>query len=65
MNLIAARGLCLVILAAISFNPWAVRAADKFIFIFLGIIWLVLVIFSEYYYRDCVPKKRGSGKVFL
>ena len=58
LNLIAARGLYLVILAAASFNPWAARAADKFIFIFLGIIWLVLVIFSEYYYRDSVPKKR-------
>jgi len=58
LNLIAARGLCLVILAAISFNLWAARAVDKFIFIFLGIIWLVLVIFSEYYYRDSVPKKK-------
>lgn len=58
LNLIAARKLYLVILTILSVNPWAVRAADKFIFIFLGIIWLVLVIFSEYYYRDSVPKKR-------
>lgn len=58
LSLIAARGLCLVILVAASFNPWAARAVDKFIFIFLGIIWLVLVIFSEYYYRDSVPKKK-------
>ena len=58
LNLIAVRKLFLLILGATSVNPWATRAAGRFSFVILGIIWLVLVIFSEYYYRDSVPKKR-------
>ena len=58
LNLIAARRLLLLILAATLVNPWAIRAVEKFSFVILGIIWLVLVIFSEYYYRDSVPKGR-------
>ena len=58
LNLIAARRLYLVILAAFSLNRWAVPALDKLGFLFLGITWLVLVIFSEYYYRNSISKNR-------
>jgi len=32
-------------------------AVDKMTFLILGILWLVLVIFAEHYYREALPKK--------
>jgi len=58
LDLIAARNLSLTIMAAVSLSRWVAPAVDKFIFLGLGIVWLALVIFTEYYYRDSVPKKK-------
>lgn len=58
LDLIMARKLCLTLMAMISFNRWVAGAVDKFSFLIFGIIWLILVIFSEYYYRRSIFKKR-------
>ena len=54
--LISARNLPLLILHAFSASRWVAPAVDKFIFLVLAILLLVLVIFAEYYYREAVPK---------
>jgi len=54
--LISARNLSLSILYLFSVSRWSAPAIDKMIFIILGILWLVLVIFAEYYYREAVAK---------
>jgi len=55
--LTSARNLCISILYAFSANRWVAPVIDKFTFLALGILWLVLVIFTESYYREAVPKK--------
>ena len=58
LDLIAARSLCLTLMGVASLSRWVAPAVDKFIFLVFGIVWLILVIFSEYYYRNSIPKKR-------
>lgn len=55
--LTSGRNLFISILYAFSVNRWVAPAVDKFTFVILGILWLVLVIFTESYYREAVPKK--------
>lgn len=54
--LISARNLSLLVLYAFSASRWVAPAVDKFAFLILAVLWLVLVIFTEYYYRAAVPK---------
>ena len=54
--LISARNLSLSILYLFSVSRWTASAVDKMIFLILGVLWLVLVIFAEYYYREAVAK---------
>ena len=54
--LTSARNLSLSILYVFSAGRWVAPVVDKMIFLALGILWLVLVIFAEYYYREAVPK---------
>lgn len=58
LNLLLARRLFLAILSAFSVSSWSAAAIDKVIFIFFGVLWLSLVVFSEYYYRDSISKNR-------
>lgn len=54
--LISARNLSLSILYLFSVSRWSAPAIDKMTFLILAVLWLVLVIFTEYYYRAAVPK---------
>lgn len=54
--LISARNLSLSVLYLFSVSRWSASAIDKMTFLILGVLWLVLVIFAEYYYRGAVPK---------
>ncbi len=54
--LISARNLSLSILQLFADNRWTASAIDKMLFIILAVLWLVLVIFAEYYYREGVAK---------
>ena len=54
--LISARNLSLLVIYAFSASRWVAPAVDKFTFLILAVLWLVLVIFTEYYYRGAVPK---------
>ena len=58
LNLLGARGLYLTIMGVFSVQSWSAGAIDKITFLFLGIVWLVLAIFSEYYYRASISKNR-------
>lgn len=58
LNMIVARKLYLVILTALSVRPWSIAAIDKILFILIGLIWLAMVIFSEYYYRGGISVDR-------
>lgn len=58
LNLIGARGLYLTIMGVLSVQPRSASAIDKITFLFLGVVWLVLVIFSEDYYRTSISKNR-------
>ncbi len=58
LNLLMARNLCLIIMGVLSVHPWSASAIDKIMFLFLGIVWLVLAILSEYYYRTSISKNR-------
>jgi hypothetical protein len=58
LNLITARSLYLTIMGVLSVQPWSASAIDKITFLFLAIVWLVLAIFSEYYYRTSISKNR-------
>lgn len=58
LNLISARDLFLTIMGVLSVPYWSASAIDKITFIFLGIAWLVLSIFSEDYYRASISKNR-------
>ncbi len=54
--LISARNSSLSILYLFSVSRWVAPAVDKIVFLILGVLWLVLVIFTEYYYRQAVAK---------
>lgn len=54
--LISARNLSLLVLYAFTASRWVAPAVDKFTFLILAVLWLILVIFTEYYYRGAVPK---------
>ncbi len=58
LNLLVARRLFLVILSVFSVSSWSATAIDKVSFIFLGVVWLALVVFSEYYYRSGISKNK-------
>ena len=58
LNLMMARNLYLTIMGVLSVQPWPARAIDRILFVLLGIVWLVLIIFSECYYRASVSKNR-------
>jgi len=54
--LISARNLSLLVLYAFSVSKWVAPVVDKMTFLILGILWLVLVIFAEYYYRKATAR---------
>ncbi len=54
--LISARNLSLSILYLFSVSRWVAPAVDNIISLILAVLWFVLVIFAEYYYRGAVPK---------
>jgi len=39
-------------------NRWVLRAADRFGLVFLGLVWLVYVIFAENYFRSSITDVR-------
>ncbi len=39
-------------------NRWALRAIDRFGLVFMGLVWLVYVIFVEQYYRSSITEAR-------
>lgn len=65
LDLIAARSLSLTVMGVVSLSRWVAPAIDKFIFLTLGILWLALVIFCEYYYRRSLLKKKLWQSFFL
>jgi len=50
-NWLAIRELQRLVVVFSGITVWAWRAIDQFTFIFLGIIWLCLVYFSQNYYE--------------
>lgn len=44
---------------------WSWQAIDNFTFLGLGIIWLCIVLFSQYYYEKGCKKKRVWKNFFL
>ncbi len=45
------RNMINVVWPALGGNRWVLRAVDRFGLLFLGLLWLVYVIFVEQYYR--------------
>ena len=43
----------------ISDNKWLLRPIDRFGLVFLGLVWLVYVIFVEQYYRSAITMVRA------
>ncbi|MBN1641583.1 MAG: hypothetical protein JXA09_10130 [Anaerolineae bacterium] len=43
---------------AISSNRWLLRPIDRFGLVFLGLLWLVYVIFTEQYFRSAITFSR-------
>ncbi len=39
-------------------NRWVLRAADRFGLVFLGLVWLVYVIFAEHSFRSSITDAR-------
>jgi membrane-bound metal-dependent hydrolase YbcI (DUF457 family) len=39
-------------------NRWVLRAVDRFGLVFLGLVWLVYVIFAEHYFRTSITDAR-------
>ena len=56
LNLIVARNLYLIIMSVASVPYWTIGALDKLLFIAAGVVWLVLTIFTEHYYRTGIPE---------
>jgi hypothetical protein len=51
VDLLVGRRLILEVAIALGANPWAHGAIDKFGFLILGIVWLIMIYLVEYYYR--------------
>lgn len=65
--LLLMRSLILAILFATHVNVWAWGALDKFSFILLAILWLIFVLFSQYFYERGLEKRilwSRFGRVF-
>lgn len=47
-----------VLKASLTFrlNPWVQRAADKWSFVMVGLVWLMFVVACEGYYREGVSQ---------
>lgn len=43
---------------AMDWNRWLLRPVDRFGLVFLGLLWLVYVIFCEQYYRSSISEVR-------
>jgi len=52
-------------MGVLSVQSWSASAIDKITFLFLGIVWLVLAIFSEDYYRTSISKNRLWKSFYL
>jgi len=51
LDLVVARRVLLEVHFALRLNPWTLAAVDKFGLLILGIIWLVLFLLCEEWYR--------------
>jgi len=51
LDLVVARKVLLEVHFALRLNPWTLAAVDKFGLLSLGIIWLVLFLLCEEWYR--------------
>lgn len=51
-------GTLLEVSLALRFNPWQARAVRQLSLPILGLIWLVLMLWMESYFRTAVPKRR-------
>lgn len=52
------REMILSLLSVSSIDPWSWSAIDKFTFVLFGMIWLVVVYLSTYYYKKGAVNKR-------
>jgi hypothetical protein len=52
------RDMINVIWPVLGGNRWVLRAVDRFALLFIGLIWLVYVIFIEQYYRSSITVVR-------
>ncbi|MBM7680281.1 putative ferric reductase [Pullulanibacillus pueri] len=73
LNWFMLRNLVLTYMATSSIKQEAWRAVDSFTFVVFGILWLFVVIFSQYYYLKGTRHKKlmhhfclmTSGQIFL
>jgi len=50
-DLIGAREAVLRLYVVLRLDKWGYGAADKWLFVFFGLIWLVGILYAEFYYR--------------
>lgn len=65
INWFLLRDATFVFLTNSTINPWSWQAIDYFSFILYGILWLVLVLFSQYDYKKGIEQKRLRRKFCL
>jgi hypothetical protein len=58
-TMLFARNALNVIWPILHGNRWLLRAIDRFGLVFLGLVWLVYVIFVEQYYRTSITDVRN------
>lgn len=58
LNWLILRGFVLLMLPVLQINPWSWRAIENFSFLLLGMGWLVLVLYSQYYYYKGAGRRR-------
>lgn len=59
INWFILRDVVLTFLVNHSISHWAWQAIDNFTFIVFGICWLVIVLFSQYYYIRGMQRSKG------
>lgn len=58
LTVLELRNALQVMWPVISDNRWALRAVDRFGLVFMGLVWLVYVIFVEQHYRESITMVR-------
>lgn len=65
LNWLTMRTLVLDLLVNSSIKKEAWRAVDSFTFAAFGILWLLVILFSQYYYRKGFRKKKAGHRFLL